>query len=566
MITVIEERKQTTEYEGFIKESPATGHIEMDQVTVLHQVAGSLGPGGIIDKTEQPLITAKVLAGDNMGGIQLIDTQRKLVVDRFKLPALQSRRIMSLSTCSIDWVGTQLTYVAVAARGLATVHILVFKHSDCKIRHLYSFNLCPDLANPDEPELNSQQKYSKFPYEVKLSPECAFLSVTLANGEVKVIRMPAVLNPLEPAAPEAQSHASQPPPDPKKGGKEAKSNVTSPPVMMSIPGTAGSGEPAKEIEMVKPDLDKFTHQALNTEEHLIVTIPARHKRKFVDPFQYHEEKEEEEALADKSIETVNKSKMGPSILERPAYEPTQALGNKRILDKKEADAGCLYKLPEVMPTVNFIRASCIAKSSSIYLHSEMQQLAKGMKQFFVTTGICLSYHEDFEVHVYNIQKPTAQAVLPDLTYDYFSKLIQQRKLLAKKKVEKNLASLVAQINATAAPASAANESKQQLEKMRSNCKAPARVFKMPYPITATAYRSSDEEAQSLAVGLMDGAIVVIDLALGMEKFFLEKHPTAVSSLAFYEDKVLISGSIDGRVNLCDLDSENQEKVYKCQNL
>jgi len=70
----------------------------------------------------------------------------------------------------------------------------------------------------------------------------------------------------------------------------------------------------------------------------------------------------------------------------------------------------------------------------------------------------------------------------------------------------------------------------------------------------------------LAVGLMDGAIIILDLALGMEKFFLEKHPAAITSLAFYEDKVLISGSIDGRVNLCDLDSDKQEKVYKCQNL
>ena len=57
--------------------------------------------------------------------------------------------------------------------------------------------------------------------------------------------------------------------------------------------------------------------------------------------------------------------------------------------------------------------------------------------------------------------------------------------------------------------------------------------------------------------------MVLDLALGMEKFFVEKHPAAITSLAFYEDKVLVSGSIDGRVNLCDLDSENQESVYKC---
>lgn len=98
--------------------------------------------------------------------------------------------------------------------------------------------------------------------------------------------------------------------------------------------------------------------------------------------------------------------------------------------------------------------------------------------------------------------------------------------------------------------------KAHLDKMRSNCSKPARSFKMPYPITATCYKSSDEEAQQLAVGLMDGAIVVIDLALGMEKYFLEKHPAAITSLAFYEDKVLISGSVDGRINLCDLESEN----------
>ena len=66
--------------------------------------------------------------------------------------------------------------------------------------------------------------------------------------------------------------------------------------------------------------------------------------------------------------------------------------------------------------------------------------------------------------------------------------------------------------------------------------------------------------------MLDGAIIILDLVLGLEKYFVEKHPAAVTSIAFYEDKVLISGSVDGRVNLCDLDSENQEKIYKCQNV
>ena len=92
--------------------------------------------------------------------------------------------------------------------------------------------------------------------------------------------------------------------------------------------------------------------------------------------------------------------------------------------------------------------------------------------------------------------------------------------------------------------------------MRANTQKPARTFKMPYPITSTCYKTLEEERQYLAVGLLDGAIIILDLVLGMEKYFVEKHPAAVTSIAFFEDKVLISGSVDGRVNLCDLDSEN----------
>ena len=56
--------------------------------------------------------------------------------------------------------------------------------------------------------------------------------------------------------------------------------------------------------------------------------------------------------------------------------------------------------------------------------------------------------------------------------------------------------------------------------------------------------------------------------LGVEKFFLEKHPAEVTSLAFFEDKSLISGSVDGRVNLTDLEIDSEtdtRKILKCQN-
>jgi len=71
------------------------------------------------------------------------------------------------------------------------------------------------------------------------------------------------------------------------------------------------------------------------------------------------------------------------------------------------------------------------------------------------------------------------------------------------------------------------------------------------------------------VGLIDGAIIIIDLILGIEKHFLEKHPGAITSMAFFEDKCIISGSVDGRVNIVDLENldkkkgKGKPKISKC---
>lgn len=59
-------------------------------------------------------------------------------------------------------------------------------------------NLLPEMPNPEQPELNEKQTYLEFPYEVKLSLDGVFLAVTQLTGAVKLIKMPPVLNPLEP--------------------------------------------------------------------------------------------------------------------------------------------------------------------------------------------------------------------------------------------------------------------------------------------------------------------------------------------------------------------------------
>lgn len=54
----------------------------------------------------------------------------------------------------------------------------------------------------------------------------------------------------------------------------------------------------------------------------------------------------------------------------------------------------------------------------------------------------MAFMNTFDIVVYNIQKPSKENIPLDYTQDYFNKLILQRKLNAKKKPEKSLASLV----------------------------------------------------------------------------------------------------------------------------
>ena len=51
-ITKIEERKKTSEYEGFVKEAQATGSLDMDATTCMENIGSLIGPGGTVSKED----------------------------------------------------------------------------------------------------------------------------------------------------------------------------------------------------------------------------------------------------------------------------------------------------------------------------------------------------------------------------------------------------------------------------------------------------------------------------------------------------------------------------------
>ena len=155
-----------------------------------------IGAGGKIEKEAGATVNNKVLLGDKFGQVSLFDAGRKLILDKKGVfEGATPRQIISISTASLIWLETKLTYVAVAARGIPIVKILVFKHSENKLYHLYSLNTCPHLPNPESLDTNPDQSYLELPCEVKLSYEFGFMSITSFGGEVRVVKLPAVINP-----------------------------------------------------------------------------------------------------------------------------------------------------------------------------------------------------------------------------------------------------------------------------------------------------------------------------------------------------------------------------------
>lgn len=65
-----------------------------------------MGPGGTVSKEDSHFVSHKIITGDNFGEVQLIDTSRKTVLDKLKVPGFEGRRIVSITSSSIEWVGT----------------------------------------------------------------------------------------------------------------------------------------------------------------------------------------------------------------------------------------------------------------------------------------------------------------------------------------------------------------------------------------------------------------------------------------------------------------------------
>lgn len=385
-ISNIEDQKKTPEYEGLLREVQATGFMEIEGISTINQVNPSTKAGGILDKEGQHQILNKTIIGDKFGQLHLFDAGRKLILDK-KLLFESGRRIQHISNASIAWMDTKLTYLAVTARGSPFVKICCFKNNENKLVHIYSLNTCPSLSNPDNLEMNPDQIYLDLPCETSISLDCVFMTVTSFSGEVKVLKLPPIINPFrgEDSHAQGQPVPTQVPPAGAKG-QPAQAQQPSNQALNKNPSQAV----IDENSVLKHDIENIPLQNLDIATLLIAKIEARKEIKFKDQYAYNPNPDAVPTEPDTSLLTSRLTKQLPTF----SYK----LGSSVVKDLEGGDAGSLLKKSKMFPIVHFIRTKFCSKP--IDVSEKTSNWA--MREYFITTGLCLSYLNQMDVQVYSI--------------------------------------------------------------------------------------------------------------------------------------------------------------------
>jgi hypothetical protein len=207
-------------------------------------------------------------------------------LDKKELPCYKGRRILSISLATLEWLDSRIVYAAVVARASPIISIVVYRHSENKFHHVYSINTCPDIPVDKLEEIETVENisYAKLPAEVQFSADGEFIAVTTFDGEVKVIKMPPIFDPinLEP---------------PKDAGIDKKTESDNKPIEIAVSKMGSQNDLNNSyqggVSTLRPELEEVKHQDLEFDKYLLVTIPPKKVDKFKDPFSYVESTEED---------------------------------------------------------------------------------------------------------------------------------------------------------------------------------------------------------------------------------------------------------------------------------
>lgn len=187
-----------------------------------------------------------------------------------------------------------------------------------------------------------------------------------------------------------------------------------PPVTQNPPPSTGEEKPI----VLKPDIDSIPLTNLDINAITISKIEAKKENRFKDPYLYNPNQDEEGGA-------VQADEPPKPVFGAPQPTFKFALGAP-VKDIDGGDAGFIPKRSRFYPVVNFIRSKYCSNQNAPST-VDPNNANRTVKEYFVTTGLVIAYNNSFEVAIYNIQKPSKEAVIPDYSADYYNKIIASKK-------------------------------------------------------------------------------------------------------------------------------------------
>ena len=226
------------------------------------------------------------------------------------------------------------------------------------------------------------------------------------------------------------------------------------------------------------ELDAIQLGEISLEANLVATIPPKTLEVFKDPFEKAppvvDDEGNEVSLKEASITGSDKAK-------------NYVLGKNRPRDTDGGDAGSILQKTMYWPQVNFVRSLYNGKPRNNFLHQDVSTGSnnKQMKQFMITSAICVTYQGLFEVDMFQLQNASSDNCPGDYGSDYTGRIIQQRKLMQKNAgkdtslaaIIRNLAAQGAE-SATGSPAGTPNPEKDTDHQAISHGHLNKRIDKM----------------------------------------------------------------------------------------
>jgi len=525
--------------------------------------------------------TNLLFAGDRYGYVTIFDMNKRNMIVKREIAA--ERRVTGISVISHKYEDTDLITFSVVLHAHKEVYIYRMRTSDNKPVHCFTIVCARNIQAVTE-----GTKASEMPYKSILAPDGRYISVILYNGSVEVYRIPdppAVLPGTQVSEPSSINlkipvkntltvPGMNPVPQIKTPERISPVNSKEFPKGSLAAGSLGSlGGEVKELKKMKTIALKSPEVDKNIEEKLFALVlgevpaglqPVEEKK--VNNVTTTVKDAKKAGKGGKEEKEIEKT-IPPEFFQKKFEQNEEQVYQKFERSPETGDISEDLEPPKYYPFLFYGQSSIIIQDNS------KKQLGIE-KTAYITTNIVCVWKQHKLIETYTLETPTKDDVPLYMLNNLFPKPEK-----GSESSRSNLGSIDEVLKESAPSKSTTTPQTQnqgqpqgqnQTQALPGKDKKavpendvealqPSASLMTIYPISCATINKS---LSFLAVGMVDGSVVVYDLLIQAEKQALDRHLSEVTQMEFFEDWRLITGSKDGGVNLYDLQDISKTKKYE----